>query len=146
MHRHSILLTVFVCICTSALLLSACNSAKPITGTARDEVLAYAEPKADNLLQGYNAGDYAMFARDFDDAMRKAETETVFGQTRTNLLSKLGKYVSRRVTDVNLQDRFVVVVYAAKFEQADGVTVRVVFEPDGTHPVAGLWFNSPKLN
>lgn len=149
MQKHLNIVSVLVVGLFSALILSACTStppAQPITGTARDAVIAYADPQTDNLLQGYNSGDYAVFARDFADVMKQAETETVFTQTRTQLMSKLGAYVSREISDVSRQDRFIVVLYSAKFEQADGVTVRVVFEPDGTHPISGLWFNSPKLN
>lgn len=142
--KTPISLATFLLILVSLLL--GCNSAKPITGTARNVVLAYSEPKTDNLLQGYNSGDYTVFARDFDEAMLKAETQSVFAQTRANLMTKLGAYVSRQITDVITQDNFVVVLYAARFEQADNVTVRVVFEPNGDHPIAGLWFNSPKLN
>lgn len=130
----------------SLAFLTACNTAKPITGTARNVVLSYSEPKTDNLLQGYNAGNYTTFARDFDETMLSAETETVFTQTRANLMTKLGAYQSRQITDVITQDNFVVVIYSAKFDQADNVTVRVVFQPDGDHPISGLWFNSPKLN
>lgn len=126
-------------------LLPACNGARPVSGTERDAVLAYAEPKTDNLVSGYNSGDYAVFARDFDDAMLKAENQAVFVQTRTQLLDKLGMYVSRTVTDVVRQDQYVVVLYNAKFEKADNVTVRLVFHPDGEHQVTGLWFNSPSL-
>ena len=54
-------------------------------------------------------------------------------------------YVSRKVTDVVKQDQYMVVLYNAKFEQADNVTVRLVFHPDGEHQVTGLWFNTPSL-
>lgn len=126
-------------------LLSACLGAPSVTGTERDAVLAYSEPKTDNLLNGYNSGDYTVFARDFDDTMRKAENQDVFAQTRTQLLQKIGTYVSRRITDVVKQDQYIVVLYSAKFAQADNVTVRVVFHPDGDHQITGLWFNSPAL-
>ncbi len=126
--------------------LAACSiGPQPITGADRNAVLAYAEPKSDNLLNGYNSGDYAVFARDFDDTMRAAETEPVFVQTRTQLMGQLGPYVSRQVSEVVKQDQFIVVLYTAKFELADNVTVRVVFRPDGEHRITGLWFNAPSL-
>ncbi len=146
MKQLSLVTTILLAAVASVIFFSACSGgAQPITGRARDSVLAYADSKTDNLLDGYNSGVYAVFARDFDAAMRNAETEPVFNQTRTQLMSKLGPYVSRQVTDVVMQGNFVVVLYSAKFEQADGVTVRVVFTPEGEHPITGLWFNSPKL-
>lgn len=141
---HRIFACVLFVLSTFALL--SCNTpAQPITGAERDAVLAYTEPKTENLLNGFNAGDYAIFARDFDATMRQAETETVFLQTRASIMGKIGKYVSRQVTDVVKQDNFVVVMYNGRFEKEDGVTMRVVFRPDGEHQISGLWFDSPKL-
>jgi len=127
-------------------VFTACSAgAQPITGAERDAALAFAEPKTENLLEGFNAGDYAVFARDFDAAMQKAETEAVFTQTRAAILNKIGKYVSRKVTDVVKQDNFIVVIYNGRFENEDGVTMRVVFTPDDAHQISGLWFDSPML-
>jgi hypothetical protein len=128
------------------LVFAGCSAgAQPITGAERDAVLAYAEPKTENLLNGFNAGDYAIFARDFDAAMRQAETETVFTQTRAAIQNKIGNYISRQVTNVVKQDKFIVVIYNGRFENEDGVTMRVVFTPDDAHQITGLWFDSPKL-
>jgi hypothetical protein len=33
------------------------------------------------------------------------------------------------------------VVYTAKFEKDDNVTVRVVFRAEDPHQISGLWFN-----
>jgi hypothetical protein len=134
-----------ICILASGLFAACSVSAQPITGAERDAVLAYAEPKTENLLNGFNAGDYAIFARDFDAPMRQAETEAVFTQTRAAILGKIGKYLSRQVTNVVKQDSFIVVIYNGRFENEDGVTMRVVFRPDGEHQISGLWFDSPKL-
>ena len=124
------------------LLLAGCAaSAQVITGAERDQVLAYAEAKTDNVMAGFNADDYATFSRDFDDQMLKALTPTAFQQTRTQVVGKLGRYVSRQVDHVEQTGNFIVVFYNAKFEQADGVTVRVVFDTDAKHLVSGLWFN-----
>lgn len=114
-------------------------------GAERAAVLAYSEPQTENLLTGFNSGDYAVFARDFDDTMLKAENETVFQQTRSQIMSRIGKYISRQVTSVVKQDQFIVVNYAGRFEQEDGVSMRVVFHPGGEHKITGLWFDSPKL-
>lgn len=145
MHRTRIPIAILLLI-MAALLLYGCGAgAQPIEGAERDAVLAYAEPKAENLLQAFNSGDYAAFARDLDGSMRRAETEAVFTQTRTAIQNKIGKYVARKVTDVIHQDKFVVVLYAGQFENEDGVTMRIVFNPDDAHQISGLWFDSPKL-
>ncbi len=124
----------------------ACASgAQPVAGAERDAVITYAEPLTDNLMAGFNNGDYATFARDFDDPMKKAMDQSAFNSTRATLMDKIGAYVSRQVSAVQKQDAFVIVLYSAKFEKDDNVTMRVVFEQAGAHPVAGLWFDSPKL-
>lgn len=116
-----------------------------LTGADRDAVLVYTEPMTDNLLAGFNAGDYATLSRDFNAQMRAAFTESQFGSTRALTLSKIGRYVSRVVSSVEKRDNYIAVIYKARFENEDNVTVRVVFEAAGGHSIAGLWFNSPKL-
>ncbi|MFQ5342457.1 MAG: DUF3887 domain-containing protein [Anaerolineae bacterium] len=126
--------------------LAACSSGvQVLTGADREAVLAYAEPLTDNLLAGLNAGDYPAFSRDFSAKMREALDESGFATTRAGIVEKIGAYVSRDVTRVEKRSGFIVVIYSASFEQEDGVTVRVVFEPAGEHRITGLWFDSPRL-
>ncbi|MFQ5593940.1 MAG: DUF3887 domain-containing protein [Anaerolineae bacterium] len=126
--------------------LAACSSGvQVLTGAEQDEVLAYAEPMTDNLLTGFNAGDYQVFARDFNAKMRDALNESAFGTTRAGIVEKIGAYVARNVSRVEKRGGFIIVIYSARFEQEDGVTVRVVFEPAGEHLVSGLWLDSPRL-
>ncbi len=126
--------------------LAACSSGvQVLTGADQDAVLAYAEPMTDNLLTGFNAGDYPAFSRDFNGKMREALNESAFATTRAGIVEKIGKYVSRDVSRVEKRGGFIAVIYSARFEQEDGVTVRVVFEPAGEHRVSGLWFDSPRL-
>jgi hypothetical protein len=131
------------------LLLAACGPISQTYGDQRDEVLAYAEPKVDNLMAALNAGDYAAFVRDYNEVMLKATDEKAFDGLRTLLQSKIGNYVSRQVTNVEQvtenKQQFIRVVYSAKFENEDNVTVRVVFDDTADHPISGLWFDSPKL-
>jgi len=130
------------------LLLSACGGqAKPqtLSGDARDAVLAYSEDMTDNLLTGLSEGDYAAFSRDFTEQMATSLSEAKFPELTLQIIGKLGAYVSREVQSVEQVDEFITVTYAAKFEQDDPVTVRVVFEAAEPHRVTGLWFDSVKL-
>ncbi len=129
-----------------ALLATACAPiATAITGGERNAVLAYSEPQADNLLTGLNSGDYAVFSRDFADQMKSSVNAQAFTQIQAQVTGKIGKYVSREVSTVLRSGNYITVIYGAKFEQEDGVVVRLVFEPSGSHRVTGLWFDSPKL-
>ncbi len=144
-HMKKIIAIAAIFIFAFLFCLGCSAGAQPIQGTDRDAVLGYAEPKTDNLLDGFNSGDYAVFSRDFDAAMRQAETESVFLQTRAAIQSKIGNYISRQVADVVKQDNFIVVIYNGRFEKENGVTMRLVFTPDDAHQIAGLWFDSPML-
>jgi hypothetical protein len=129
----------------SAFLFACSSFPQNVEGAERDAILAYAEPTTDNVLNGYNSGDYALFSKNFDTVMLQAETEAVFHQTRSQIMSKIGKYVSRQTPSVVKQNNMVIVFYNARFEQEEGVTVRVVFQPSGEYKLTGLWFDSPKL-
>jgi len=116
-----------------------------ISGSARDAVLVYSEPEMDNMMAGMNANDYASFARDFDNTMKGAVTSAQFANLETTVVGKIGKYVSRQVTDVQPTGDFMTVVYTAKFENDDPVTVTVAFQAAAPHQISGLHFNSAKL-
>jgi hypothetical protein len=124
------------------LTLGACGQkTETLTGADRAAVLAFSEAQTDNLLAGLNAGDYAIFSRDFDADMLKAIPESEFNKLKGDRDSKLGSYISRTVDSVYKQGDFYAVVYIAKFEKESAVTVRVVFRIAEPHQVSGLWFD-----
>lgn len=125
--------------------VTGCSNSKPITGADRDAVLAYSEPETEHLLQAYNENDYASFSKNFDAAMLKGIDEKGFANLESTLMPRLGKYVSRTVDSVSYLRNYIQVEYRAKYELDDPVTVRVVFNQDAAHTIAGLWFDSAKL-
>jgi len=123
-------------------LLNACGAQETtLTGAERDAVLAFSETKTDNLLAGMQTGDYAMFSRDFDQAMLDAIDAEAFDSLKNDRYAKLGGYVSRTVNRVVQSGDFYAVVYGAVFEKDSAVTLRVVFRVTEPHEVSGLWFN-----
>ena len=66
-----------------------------VVGQSDQEVQAVAEPILDNLLAGFNAGDYAQYSRDFDTTLKEALSPQKFQETRKALLPKMGKYKSK---------------------------------------------------
>ena len=123
-------------------LLMGCGSqGTTLTGADQEAILAFSEAKSDNLLAGMNANDYAMFSKDFDQDMLKAMTQAEFDALKKDRDTKLGLYVSRAVNSGVHSGDFVAVIYDAKFEKDDAVTVRVVFRVAEPHEVSGLWFN-----
>lgn len=127
-------------------LLGACSSVTiPMTGADRDKVLAYSETKTDSLVKAINANDYAAFSRDLNDAMKSAINADGLVNMRTKVNDKIGNYVSRQVSSVLQTGDNVTVIYLAKFENDDAVTMRVSFETAEPHRISGLWFDSAKL-
>jgi hypothetical protein len=117
----------------------------PVDGEERDQVLALAEPVADNLLQAMNTADYPGFSRDFDNTMKKSLDEKGFKEMLQFFNPKIGAYVSREVEKVEHVDTLYVVTYNAKFEQEESVAVRLSLRQGDPIQVAGLYFDSPKL-
>ena len=127
--------------------LAGCSSAKTLTGSDREAVLAYGEPIADNLFRGMNAADFKTFSRDFDAQVVVALPEKAFNDTILGTVGgKLGKYISRQVESVTDLGNTVVIIYLAKFEKDDQVTVNLALGTATPHLVAGLHFNSPSLS
>ena len=117
----------------------------PLTGAERDAVLAYSETKTDSLMKAINSNDYAAFSRDLNDKMKSGINADGLVNMRTKVNDKIGNYVSRQVSSVLQSGDNVTVIYMAKFDNDDAVTVRVVFETAEPHRISGLWFDSAKL-
>jgi hypothetical protein len=125
------------------LALAACSPQQASTdlqGSERDAVLVYAEPSADNLLQGLKSGDFTTFSRDFDATMRTAIDEQKFKDLRANLDNKIGTYQSRAVDKVTDYGNFVTITYKSTFSKAPSVQILLSFSKDTTHQVSGLYF------
>ena len=108
-------------------------------------MLAFSEAAMDNLFVGLTANDYATFSRDFDTDMQEKIPATNFAAWKQDLDNKLGNYLSRQVDQVTQSDEFYVVVYQAKFEQEEKVTVTVVFHASD-HSIDNLSFDSEKFS
>jgi hypothetical protein len=135
-----------ICVLILATVLSGCTGTKTLTGSQKDAVLVYSEPIVDNLLQGMNDANYAAFSRDFDAQMLSAIPEANFTSSLLpTVVGKLGKYISRQVTSVTEIGSNVTIVYNAKFENTDNVTITLTLHQAAPHQVAGLYFNSPLL-
>lgn len=139
---HVLILVVF-----AAVLACGCMSQETVvSGDEAAQVLAYADPIADNVMQGFNEGNYTTYSRDFGPEMRQALDEAAFEQNREFVTSRVGLYESRGEPVVTETGEYIAVTYKAAFEREDGVALRFVFKKgDESHQLSGLWFNSPML-
>ena len=138
-------LVIFIAVLVLGVFVSLTSREKKLSGTDQAAVLVFSETATDNLLAGLTANDYAMFSRDFDTYMQKTMPTAEFAAWKQDLDNKLGNYLSRKVDHVRRADEFYVVVYQAKFEQAESVIVEVAFHVAEPHPIAHLSFDSEKL-
>ncbi len=123
-------------------LLAGCGSvAQTVSDEVKESVLAFGEPKTDNLLAGLKENDYAKFSADFDADMLAALPESGFADLKTDRDIALGDYVSREVVNVTRDGDFYTVFYLAQFEKQSDVILRVVFRVGEPHQVSGLWFS-----
>ena len=123
-------------------LLAGCGPKDAtLTGADQEAVLAFSEAKTDNLMAGMNANDYAIFSKDFDPAMLNAMSQSQYDTFKKDRDTKLGAYISRQVNSVTQSSGYYAVIYNAKFEKDDAVTMRVVFSTSDLHEISGLWFN-----
>jgi len=117
-----------------------------VTGDIKSEVIGYADPVTDNLMEGFNENNYSKYSRDFSEVMKRSLTATNFDSQREDIISRIGLYLSRRNPKVYERGKFIWAEYYAEFEKETSVQVRVVFaKEDPDHLVEGLWFDSPKL-
>lgn len=138
MSRKSMWLWVLMLWC-----LSGAGAAQAgFVGQTDREVQAAVEPLLDNLLAGYNHGDYRIYTRDFDDTLKEAIPEGKFRQTRESLLKKLGTWQSRQYLGYLNQNHYTVILWKGRFSgTADDVLIRLVASRRGERVVVtGLWF------
>ena len=136
------IMVLLLAVCLAG-LLAGCGSiyGEEISGKDQEAVLAFTEPKTDNLMTAMNANDYASFSKDFDQYMKNTMNQNFFDVFKQDRDLKLGKYVSRKVTKIILSGDYYTVLYEAVFEKDKDVAFRVVFHADDPHQISGLWFN-----
>ena len=74
-----------------------------------------ANPILDTVLNGFTAGDYALYSKDFDDTLKDAITDKKFSQVRDQMLKKIGGYESRRYFGCLEQGNITVVLWKGRF-------------------------------
>jgi hypothetical protein len=123
-------------------LLWAIPALAAFVGTDDSQVKAVAEPILDNLLAGFNQGNYAQYSKDFDDTLREAIPEKKFQQVREDILKKLGVFKSKKYLGFLNQQAYTVVLFKGAFAGTrDDVLIKLVLSKrQNKVVVTGLWF------
>jgi hypothetical protein len=132
----------FVGILALIVLLVAMPATAAFVGTDNDQVKAVAEPILDNLLAGFNQGNYAQYSKNFDATLREAIPEKKFQQVREEILKKLGAFKSKKYLGfLNQQAHTVVLCKGAFAGTKDDVLIKLVLSKrQDKVVVVGLWF------
>lgn len=122
-------------------LLTLAAAGAPV-GTSDQQVRSLAEPILDNLLAGFNQGDYAKYSKDFDAALREAIPEKKFQQVREDILKKFGKYREKNYLGFLNQEPYTVALWKGAFAgtQNDILIKLVLSKRQDKVVVVGLWF------
>ena len=123
-------------------LLVAIPAAAAFIGTNNDQVKAVAEPILDNLLTGFNKGNYAQYSKDFDATLREAIPEGKFKQVREDILKKLGTYKSKKYLGFLNQQAYTIVLWKGAFAgtKNDVLIKLILSKRQDKVVVVGLWF------
>ena len=123
-------------------LLAAIPAAAAYIGTNNDQVKAVAEPILDNLLTGFNKGNYAQYSKDFDATLREAIPEKKFKQVREDILKKLGTYKSKKYLGFLNQQAYTIVLWKGAFAgtKNDVLIKLILSKRQDKVVVVGLWF------
>jgi len=122
--------------------LALSPAAAGMVGQDDKEVQGVADPILETVLTGFNNGNYALYAKYFDDTLKDAITEKKFMQVRADILKKIGTYQSRTYLGFLQQGNTSVALWKGRFSVADGdVLIKLVLSKRGDKvQVVGLWF------
>jgi hypothetical protein len=115
-------------------------------GSSDSEVRPVAEPVLDTILEGMRTGNYAMYARYFDDIMRERIPEQRFEQLNDEIHGWIGDYKAREYVGFVNRGGMTTVVWKGRFSAVDTpVAIKVVMTRRQERPIVnGLWFEAPK--
>lgn len=124
------------------LLLGATLAQADFIGTSDQQVQALADPVLDNLLAGFNEGNYQKYSRDFDPTLKESLPDEKFKQVRSEILNKIGQYQSRKYLGFLNQNKFTAVLWKGKFAQTTSdVLIKLILSKRGDKVVVvGLLF------
>ena len=128
------------------LLLSACKTveARQVTGSERDSVLSYSEPKADLVLSAIQAHNFKLLEPELDPTFHTVFDQSAFDAMVANLDAKIGACTTRQVMRVYEQG-YMNVVYTLSCSKDAPVDFQLEFEVEEPHRIGGIFFNSPTL-
>jgi hypothetical protein len=132
----AVALTALIAGCGSS---PADSDAEPASAAVNEQE---ASAMAEDLLAGFNAGDYAVFSRDWSPALKAGITEPGFAAFRDELMDTNGAFES--ISNVTLTEAdtpgHVKYVFATEFDEGP-VTVTITLQRDRDQ-IEGIFMES----
>jgi hypothetical protein len=133
----------------SVLIISGLVSCgqKPVTA----EEVTQAEAITDNLIEGIDKRDYAVFSKDFDPNMQEAMKEPDFIALAELFDETIGTYQSRTLIEsrriLSAGTVLMLFTYQAKYDKDPGTVTITVYltEKEDALRIAGFSYDSPTL-
>jgi hypothetical protein len=142
-------LAIAITITFTAFSLAGCGgNASPPTPKqlSETEVRAFADPAVENILLAMGESDYTSYTADFDEALKKSITQSIFDRVNTRRVDIVGDYVSKKFLSMKLDKDFISVTYFVEFSRDANVQLIVEFKNiSGKYYIDKLSFASTKL-
>ena len=106
------------------------------------EVIPVAEEVLNNILTGFQEGDYSKYARDFDDTFKESISEEKFLETRRQLENSIGNCQTKKYLGFLNKGQTTIILWKARFDQSqDDILIKLIMSKRGDkNLVTGLWF------
>ena len=139
-----ILLTCLLCIMFSPYVADVCYSQPAISA---EKIKGVSNTELNSILKGIATKDYDLYAKDFSDKMKRAQTEENFLKLCQSIEDSLGQLKSTEYLGYYRAEGDIISLFKAGFSKTDDdVLIRLVLDfKNQKEQVAGLWFDSPKL-
>jgi len=139
-----ILLTCLLCIMFSPYVADVCYSQPAISA---EKIKGVSTAELDSILKGIATKNYDLYAKDFSDKMKRAQTEENFLKLCQSIEDSLGQLKSTEYLGYYRAEGDIISLFKAGFSKTDDdVLIRLVLDfKNQKEQVAGLWFDSPKL-
>jgi hypothetical protein len=104
----------------------------------------YTDVETENALVSLQNNDYNGFTKDFNQTMKNAMPQSAFTKLYNLISSTVGDYQSKEFEIATIANNIFTIQYYAQYSlEPRGVWVSISF--DSNQKIAGLYFNSPKL-
>ncbi len=128
--KHAALIII-----VAILLVSGCAKTEPMQAQ-----YPLADEKAENILEGLNRADYAMFSRDLSDSLRQTMDEQYMQRLGKFIRENSGEYVAKALAASKDENSMHTLSYDCQFS-LESVYFTITFNEDYSK-VEGIYFDS----